>query len=222
MSLVCFPIMYCKAGKADEVASLLPIGDSLNQKNTLAYYFFALQKSPNTLVGIELYTDKNGLKEHGTAPSFKTFSKAAGSLFEKNFTLEQSTPVCGFLSKPEEESQSIQTDRSALAVFVSVTCSSAEHRTRYLEEAAKYVKQVIKEPGTLSYYWCADNKDPTKFFVFERYQDMSAAKVHSGAAKEFVRQTKDLVKSASIEVGRPVGGFLKKSEDSSGLQASKL
>lgn len=202
------------------MASMLPISDSFQQPNTLAYYFFKLNKSPDTVVGVELYTDKNGLKEHGTAPSFSQFSKSAGSLFAKQFTLHQSKPACGFLTKDNDSTANIMSDRTSISVFVQIYCQSAEHRARYLEAASEYVKSVSKEAGTLSYYWTADLKDLTKIYVFERYVNQAAAKTHSAAAQTFVKDTKSLIKSATIELGTPVGGFLNKVDKVA--QASKL
>ncbi|CCG83344.1 Glycerophosphoryl diester phosphodiesterase [Taphrina deformans PYCC 5710] len=213
MSLVCVPTIFVKPGKVADVAKLMPIQDSLeNQPKTLAYYFFSLQKSPETVVGFELYTDKSGLKEHGIAASFKEFGQKAGPFFTKPFTLDQAGPVCGFLTKSTESASQIVSDRSNLAVLATIYCHSAEHRIRFLEEAAKIIPQVEAEEGTLSYYWSADLKDLTKILVFERYTSAEAAKKHSTNARPFMVATKDLVKSATIDAGTPIGGFLKKGQ----------
>lgn len=221
MSLVCIPRIFCKAGKQSDVAGLLPVDDCFkNQPKTLAYYFFSLHKSPETVLGFELYSDGSGLKEHGTAPSFKTFSKSAAPHFEKPFNLDQAKPVCGFLSKDTESASQILEDKSSIAVMATITCHSAEHRAKFLEAAQSFAEKVKEEAGTLTYYWSADLKDTTKIFVFERYANEEAGKVHSQNARAFMKSTKDLIKSAVIETGTPVGGYLKKGP--SLMESSKL
>lgn len=223
MSLVCVPTIYCQPGKAKDLAKLLPIKDSLdNQAKTLAYYFFSPSKSPDTLIGFELYQDRSGLKEHGTASSFKEFGKASSTLVSKPFTLSQAGPVCGFLTKNTESAATIMQDMSCIAVMATIFCQSAEHRIRFLEEAGKVIANVEKEEGTLSYYWAADTTDLTKVYVFERYASAEAAQLHSKNARPFMKATKDLVKSATIEAGSPVGGFLKKVPSLMDAETSKL
>lgn len=221
MSLVCFPRLFCKPGKQADVAALLPVDDCFkNQPKTHAYYFFSPKKTPSEILGLELYTDGSGLKEHGTAPSFKAFSKSVAPLFEKSFTLDQAKPVCGFLSKETESASQIMQDRSSVVVLITITCHSAEHRAKFLEAAGTFADKVKEEAGTLTYYWSADLKDATRIFVFERYADEQAAKVHSQNAKAFLRSTKDLVKGSEIELGTPLGGYLKK--EPSLMESSKL
>lgn len=211
MSLVCIPTIYCKPGDASKVIEALPVQDCIeNQAKTEAYYFFTLHKKPDTIVGIELYTDKGGLQVHGSAESFKAFGRAAGPFFAKPFTLVQASPVCGFLSKEIESASQIISDRSSVAVLATITCGSSDERRQFLDAAIAFLPEVEKEEGTLSYYWSADTQDGTKILVFERYSDMTAATVHGKNAKTFMASTKHLVKSAVIETGSPVGGFLKK------------
>lgn len=221
MSLVCIPTIYCRPGAVGKVVEVLPVQDCIdNQPNTHAYYFFTLHKSPDTIVGFELYSDKSGLQEHGNSDSFKAFGKAAGPCFEKPFSLAQAAPICGFLSKDVESASQINSDRESIAVMATITCKSPEHRTKFLDAAAEFVSQVENEQGTLSYYWSADMQDASKVYVFERYADMAAAGTHGQNAKAFMRSTKDLVKSTVIETGTPVGGFLKKTP--SLIESSKL
>lgn len=217
--------MYAKSGKASEIAKLLPVHDSFsNQPGTLAYYFFEPSTTTDQLQGIELYTDKNGLKAHGTAASFKEFGTASRGLFEKSFDLQQGQPSCGFLTKGTESASqtgSIE-PQGTIAVLARISCQSAESRTKVLALAADVCKEVEQEAGTLSYHWTADLKDDCQIIVFERYVDEAATDVHKKASyvRSFMRETKSLIASTKFAFGQPVGGFLKKNP--SLMESSKI
>ncbi|MDP2920328.1 MAG: putative quinol monooxygenase [Dehalococcoidia bacterium] len=46
------------------------------------------------------------------------------------------------------------------------------------EEFAKLVPKVLKDPGTLGYTVCRAVDDPTKFLVFEQYENREALTYH--------------------------------------------
>ena len=221
MSIAWIPRLSFQTGKAAELAGKFPIQDALkNQPKTEVYFFGTLVNSPDTIVGLEVYTDKDGIKAHGAAESTKTFFKAATPLFTKQVTIDAASPVCGFLSKETESAADIIADRKSVLVFVTIICRSPEDRRQFMQHATAYSKEVEKEAGTLSYYWSVDSKDPAKIHVFERYVDQAAVKVHHGNATSFLKTIGKLVKHTAVEQATPIGGFLK--VEPSLMESSKL
>ncbi len=71
------------------------------------------------------------------------------------------------------------------------------------QEFKKLVPKVLNDPGAIAYTVHRAIDDPNKFFVYEKYEDMDALKLHSSTEhfKEFGRTTASMF-SGRPEVGR--------------------
>ena len=70
------------------------------------------------------------------------------------------------------------------------------------QEFRKLVPKVLSDPGTIAYVVHRGTDDPSKFFVYEKYENVEALRAHSSTPhfREFSRAT------ASILDGRPEVG----------------
>lgn len=57
------------------------------------------------------------------------------------------------------------------------------------KEAGKLVPKVLKDPGTIAYAIHRSTNDPSKFFVYEKYESQEAFQHHSSTPhfQEFTR-----------------------------------
>ena len=71
------------------------------------------------------------------------------------------------------------------------------------QEFKKLVPKVLSDPGAITYIVHRSTDDPSRFFVYEKYEDMEALKYHSSTPhfQAFSRAT------ASLLAGRPEVGF---------------
>jgi len=71
------------------------------------------------------------------------------------------------------------------------------------QEFKKLIPKVLKDPGSIEYAVHRALDDPNKFFVYEKYDDMDALKLHSSTEhfKAFGQAT------ASMFSGRPEIGL---------------
>ena len=71
------------------------------------------------------------------------------------------------------------------------------------QEFRKLVPKVLNDPGTIAYVVHRSVDDPTKFFVYEKYESREALKEHSSTThfKEFSQAI------ASMLSGRPEVGL---------------
>jgi quinol monooxygenase YgiN len=65
-------------------------------------------------------------------------------------------------------------------IVVAATLKAVEGKGDALEqEFKKLAPKVLKDPGTIAYALHRSVDDPNKFFVYEKYQDRDALKMHS-------------------------------------------
>jgi len=89
-------------------------------------------------------------------------------------------------------------------IVVAATLKAVDGKGDELEqEFRKLVPKVLKDPGTISYVVHRNIDDPSKFFVYEKYEDREALKQHSSTShfQEFSRAI------ASMLSGRPEIGL---------------
>ena len=89
-------------------------------------------------------------------------------------------------------------------IVVAAMIKTANGKGDELErEFQKLVPKVLKDPGTITYVVHRGTDDPSKFFVYEKYESEEALKAHSATPhfKEFSRAI------ASVLEGRPEVGF---------------
>ena len=89
-------------------------------------------------------------------------------------------------------------------IVVAATLKAVEGKADELEqEFQKLVPKVLKDPGTISYVVHRSVDDPTKFFVYEKYENGDAFKHHTSTEhfKEFSKAI------ASLLDGRPEFGL---------------
>jgi len=89
-------------------------------------------------------------------------------------------------------------------IVVCATIKTIDGRGDEVEqEFKKLVPKVLKDPGAIEYVVHRAIDDPNKFFVYEKYEDMDALKLHSSTEhfKDFGRTT------ASMFSGRPEVGL---------------
>lgn len=85
-------------------------------------------------------------------------------------------------------------------IVIAATLTAAEGKADELEsEFQKLVPKVRKDPGTVAYVVHRGLEDPSKFFVYEKYESQDALKAHS-STPHFQEFSKAL---ASILAGRP-------------------
>lgn len=85
-------------------------------------------------------------------------------------------------------------------IIVAATLQTVEGKgDEFEQEFRKLVPQVLNDPGTIAYAVHRSLNDPTKFFVYEKYEDREALQKHGATAhfREFSRAT------ASMLQGRP-------------------
>ena len=89
-------------------------------------------------------------------------------------------------------------------IVVAATLKAVEGKADELEqEFRRLVPKVLKDPGAISYVVHRGVDDPTKFFVYEKYESRDAITHHTSTEhfKEFSKAT------ASLLDGRPEVGF---------------
>ena len=71
------------------------------------------------------------------------------------------------------------------------------------QEFLKLVPKVLNDPGTIAYVVHRSTDDPSKFFVYEKYEDVEALRTHSSTPhfRDFSRATASLL-DGRPEVGR--------------------
>jgi quinol monooxygenase YgiN len=88
-------------------------------------------------------------------------------------------------------------------IIITAMLKAAEGKGDELEqEFRKLVPKVLQDPGTVSYAVHRGTDDPSKFFVYEKYENVEALRAHSSTPhfREFSRAT------ASMLDGRPEVG----------------
>ncbi|MDD4875917.1 MAG: putative quinol monooxygenase [Dehalococcoidales bacterium] len=88
-------------------------------------------------------------------------------------------------------------------IVVAAMVKVKEGKGDEVEQAfKKLVPQVRKDPGVIAYIINRSIDDPTKFFVYEKYEDRDALKYHGATPhfKEFGKTMADLREKPS-EVG---------------------
>jgi len=89
-------------------------------------------------------------------------------------------------------------------IVVSAMLKAAEGKGDELEQAfKKLVPKVLNDPGTIAYVIHRNIDDPSKFFVYEKYESREALTTHSQTEhfKEFGRATREMF------AGRPEIGL---------------
>jgi len=89
-------------------------------------------------------------------------------------------------------------------IVVAAMLKAVEGKGDDLErEFRKLVPKVLKDPGTIGYAVHRHVDDPTRFFVYEKYESPEALTHHSSTAhfREFSRAVASLL-SGRPEVGR--------------------
>ena len=81
-------------------------------------------------------------------------------------------------------------------IVVAAMIKAAEDKGDDLEQAiSQLVPKVLKDPGTIAYVINRGISDPTKFFIYEKYEDEDALKYHGSTEhfKEFNRSVAGMV-----------------------------
>jgi len=81
-------------------------------------------------------------------------------------------------------------------IVVAATLKAVEGKTDELEqEFRRLVPKVLKDPGTISYVVHRSVDAPTKFFVYEKYENGDAFKHHTSTEhfKEFSKAIASLL-----------------------------
>ena len=89
-------------------------------------------------------------------------------------------------------------------IVITAILKAAEGKGDELEqEFQKLVPQVLNDPGTVAYVVHRGMDDPSKFFVYEKYESVEALRAHSSTPhfREFSRATASMV-DGRPEVGR--------------------
>ena len=85
-------------------------------------------------------------------------------------------------------------------IVISAMLQAAEGKGDELErEFQKLVPKVLKDPGAMAYAVHRSVDDPSKFFVYEKYEDEDALKLH-GSTPHFQEFSRAI---ASMLGGRP-------------------
>ena len=70
-------------------------------------------------------------------------------------------------------------------IVIAAMLQAAEGKGDDLEKAfSELVPKVLKDPGTIGYAINRGIQDPNKFFIYEKYEDEEALKLH-GSSEHF-------------------------------------